>query len=108
MRGWTARKNALVKFETNNQHPIKRDDKKLILSLSVIMVGPCFAVCPLFSVFSYGKVSKKACPWRLYSRQTDTRLKTRQNVPSPTIKVKKFSLAGYERGNFSPIFLLHP
>ena len=67
-----------------------------------------FRSLPFIQLFSYGKVSKKACPWRLYSPQTDTRLKTRQNVPSPTIKVKKFSLAGYERGNFNPIFLLHP
>ena len=60
MRGWTARKNALVKFETNNQHPIKRDDKKLILSLSVIMA--MFLSLPFIQIFFPMERSQKSLP----------------------------------------------
>ena len=51
-----------MKFENNNQHHMKRDDKKIILSSSVIMMGPCFAVCPLFRFFFLWKGLQKSLP----------------------------------------------
>ena len=68
-----------------------------------------FRNLPVIQSFYYGKASKNAWPWRLYLPLTDTFLKTRQNVPSPTIKVKKCSLADHERGKINnPFFSCMP
>ena len=67
-----------------------KDVKKLILSLIFIMVGPCFAICPLFRFFPMERSPKSLSVEAIFTiNRYSSQEKTKCSFSNFTIKVKK-------------------